>query len=1166
MTLQMSNEVELLKASARGDSLAFEEIIKKYQSLICAITYSATGDLGKGEELAQETFVSAWVNLRQLRDLSKFRAWLISIARNTIRNFFRNKRRDVMSKAASIDEVGEQDELSFKPVETSVTKEQEAFVNQALLKIPPKYREPLVLFYRQSHSIKEISEQLELSEDATRQRIFRGRRFLKEQVAAIVESTISQTGPSKAFTVAVAAAIAGIALTGTETAAAAAAAESAAASSAGAGAGSGISAFTSTIAGKIITAAAAITIAAGAVLIYKQISKERPAPAEQKTSVNAEQIQQETAGQQIASETKSFSETKIVPDITEQKKPAQEAVAETGPVTQKGKSGTYEYFLFTCDDSKRSLFLAKVTPEGLQLRKIDIGTTLNSSAEPLCVKGGVFYAISGSSLYAINLENGTAETLSSTSGGEQYTLINLFYAHDLRDGRLYGISEPNLRVLDLEKKAYRDITTLKEDHSIKHGGVSPDQKYFAYFGNDPNGQMLTIVDTETGKSSKPCKAIKFNVPGISSWFYNPPLVWLDNKNILFIRTEDQNTSKLNDNVNMLAIADIQTGMIKDIAPLPGNPDFDFTPALIQDNLVSGLRIDFESTNISRGRGKKLGRYRLDIEAGKLVEDEAAGGDYTVLSGYLFYGQTELGPAEHKRLKISPDGKFAAWVNEGRLFYYGGKGLTAMEAAQGLSPESILLWLKDEDLKLRTAAADIPSGWKAIADFPRYDPKEWVDNRKPIGDYLEFSVKTDRDTYRLHEPIEVTVTLTNKSAADFNVICPVVYDGAFSRIVDFHLKSPDISSMITCGAEPYGPKEEKAIIKPGESVSATDVLELAKAGDYAIEFTYKGWTQPGGYNPDYKGSIKAEPVNFKVIANDDAKAEQQLFNAKFERLMAKLAREIAIDPNWKYANNTVQHDVIGIPGMGPRAVPYIIEVLKNEQNNTARELLFSALKRIADAEMAVKSGAALDGEILSFFADCILKGEAEQVCPLLFEQYKTIPAESPPSKAILGAFFAGMNHKDANVRKEVCRYLIQIDDRKVAECFKKAIYDSDSEIRLNAGRYLAAGEWLDLDGWFEQAAKEPTYIRYLAAVSIISEIETTFNITQGKLPDLKKEDFSANNEKLRQFSAILLAWKNWTVENQSYASDFFEKYRQKWARPEPGKERLDEKAAREALQR
>ena len=129
MTLQMSNEVELLKASARGDSLAFEEIIKKYQSLICAITYSATGDLGKGEELAQETFVSAWVNLRQLRDLSKFRAWLISIARNTIRNFFRNKRRDVMSKAASIDEVGEiggiplQDRLPIDAVHVRVIEE-----------------------------------------------------------------------------------------------------------------------------------------------------------------------------------------------------------------------------------------------------------------------------------------------------------------------------------------------------------------------------------------------------------------------------------------------------------------------------------------------------------------------------------------------------------------------------------------------------------------------------------------------------------------------------------------------------------------------------------------------------------------------------------------------------------------------------------------------------------------------------------------------------------------------------------------------------------------------------------------------------------------------------------------------------------------------------------
>jgi len=44
MSKKMPNEIELLKASAKGDTVAFETIVKKYQSFICAVTFSATGD------------------------------------------------------------------------------------------------------------------------------------------------------------------------------------------------------------------------------------------------------------------------------------------------------------------------------------------------------------------------------------------------------------------------------------------------------------------------------------------------------------------------------------------------------------------------------------------------------------------------------------------------------------------------------------------------------------------------------------------------------------------------------------------------------------------------------------------------------------------------------------------------------------------------------------------------------------------------------------------------------------------------------------------------------------------------------------------------------------------------------------------------------------------
>ena len=165
MSAEMHSEFELLRASLRGDTGAFEAIVKKYQSFICAITFSATGNVDKSEELAQETFVSAWKDLAKLKDLNKFRSWLGSIARNIVRNSFRSQGRDLIGKAAGMDEVAGLGIRDSEPEEEAISKERQAVVRQALGQIPERYREPLVLYYRQGQSIRQVAEQLELSEE-----------------------------------------------------------------------------------------------------------------------------------------------------------------------------------------------------------------------------------------------------------------------------------------------------------------------------------------------------------------------------------------------------------------------------------------------------------------------------------------------------------------------------------------------------------------------------------------------------------------------------------------------------------------------------------------------------------------------------------------------------------------------------------------------------------------------------------------------------------------------------------------------------------------------------------------------------------------------------------------------------------------------------------------
>ncbi len=271
-TAEAQDVASLLKASLQGSTQAFEAIVGRYQSLVCTITYSGTGSVEKSEELAQETFLRAWKSLDQLHDPARFRAWLCSIARSTVQNWFRSRKLDVVGKAAPLDTAVEKASEEAGPVEAAMMKEQQAVVAHALNRIPESLREPLILFYREQKSVREVAGQLGVSENAARQRISRGRSMLRDQVADIVETTISRTKPGKAFTTAVIAAVAATAAKTTTTAVAATAVAAVVTNS------SGTTAVLSGVTAKVIALAAGVVIVTGGVVAYRHLTKPDQSP------------------------------------------------------------------------------------------------------------------------------------------------------------------------------------------------------------------------------------------------------------------------------------------------------------------------------------------------------------------------------------------------------------------------------------------------------------------------------------------------------------------------------------------------------------------------------------------------------------------------------------------------------------------------------------------------------------------------------------------------------------------------------------------------------------------------------------------------------------------------------------------------------------------------
>jgi RNA polymerase sigma factor (sigma-70 family) len=235
MSAAVNNDAELVAASLSGNRDAFGHIVSRYQSLICSLAYSATGSLGASEDLAQETFITAWKHLRHLRERHKLKAWLCGIARNRINNTLRRDGREPLHAAEPLEEIHDSASMEPLPHDQAISKEEEAILWRSIERIPEIYREPLVLFYREHQSIENVALALELSEDAVKQRLSRGRKLLHEQVLAFVEGALERTNPGKAFTLTVVAALSGITISAqAATMGIAAAKGSAAAKSAGA--------------------------------------------------------------------------------------------------------------------------------------------------------------------------------------------------------------------------------------------------------------------------------------------------------------------------------------------------------------------------------------------------------------------------------------------------------------------------------------------------------------------------------------------------------------------------------------------------------------------------------------------------------------------------------------------------------------------------------------------------------------------------------------------------------------------------------------------------------------------------------------------------------------------------------------------------------------------
>lgn len=176
-----------IKQVIKGDQDAFAEIVEIYKNSIYQLCYRMLGNRHEAEDMAQEAFIRAYVNINSFNQELKFSTWLFRIATNLCIDRIRKKKPDYYLDA----EVSGTDGLTMYshlasdsplPEKELESLELQESVQKEIMKLPEKYRSVIVLKYIEELSLNEISEILDLPLGTVKTRIHRGREALRQQL------------------------------------------------------------------------------------------------------------------------------------------------------------------------------------------------------------------------------------------------------------------------------------------------------------------------------------------------------------------------------------------------------------------------------------------------------------------------------------------------------------------------------------------------------------------------------------------------------------------------------------------------------------------------------------------------------------------------------------------------------------------------------------------------------------------------------------------------------------------------------------------------------------------------------------------------------------------------------------------------------------------------
>ena len=171
--------------------MQIDQFVTAYQPLnrqLYAFAMKLTGNAMDADDLMQETATRAFKSREQFRPDTNFKAWVVTIMRNTFINDYRRRKR-MNSEELEVDkaELNRTDLVVYNDSESDIQMEE---LTALIATLKPKYRQPFLMHY-EGYSYQEIADEMGIILGTVKSRIHVARQELRRQLEAVASESIA---------------------------------------------------------------------------------------------------------------------------------------------------------------------------------------------------------------------------------------------------------------------------------------------------------------------------------------------------------------------------------------------------------------------------------------------------------------------------------------------------------------------------------------------------------------------------------------------------------------------------------------------------------------------------------------------------------------------------------------------------------------------------------------------------------------------------------------------------------------------------------------------------------------------------------------------------------------------------------------------------------------